>query len=958
MNYIPLNIKTNYELLSSLIKSNDLISFLIEKNIPAFAVTDSNMFSCMELYDLSKKNNIKMLIAAEIKEYNIYLYAKNYNGYISLCNIVSKKNISSISLEEISKYNDIIAVSKIDNYEEVNKLFKEVYIGYTNKEEREKALSLTNNILFNKEILCLNEEDNEYLRYLYAIKNKEIFNEDIPKYNNHYLNNIDEIDTKTTIDFISLINIEIDKSQKHIPVYREDSKEYLRALSIKGLYKRLNNVVPNEYKTRLNYELSVIESMNFTDYFLIVYDYVLYAKKNNIMVGPGRGSAAGCLVSYTLGITEIDPLKYGLIFERFLNPGRITMPDIDVDFDNQRRDEVIEYVKNRYGKMNVGNIIAFDTMLPKQVLRDVGKTLEIEPTKIDRLCKLIKTEETLEELKNNKDFITYINRYDDLKRLFKISNKLCGLKRNTSIHAAGVVISNENLSNIMPLYKRDNNILTGYSMQYIEELGLLKMDFLSIKNLNTIFNIVNKIKEDKNITINLNKIPLDDKSTLSLFENANTSGIFQFESNGMINFLRKLKPNDFNTLIDAIALYRPSTMKNIDIYIANRKNKYNIKYDVPELKDILESTYGIIIYQEEVLEILRRLAGYTYANADIIRRAMSKKKADVIENERNKFIEALDKKGYSKDIANKIYDNVVLFAGYGFNKSHSVVYTLIAYQMAYLKAHYPLYFMTYLLNMNKSSDKIKEYLLECKTYKINIKPININISKKDFYIDNNSIIMPFSLIKNIASNVSEEIINERNENGLFKDFYDFLKRCYKGSVNKRVIISLVESGAFDIFNINKKEVINNFEIIINYINLCNDLGETFVTKPILEKCEEYNKKELCELEIKNYGFYLSNHPVTMINRYGLVTLKDIKNNYNKIVPCALLVENIKTINTKKGEKMSFLTLSDEYMTIEAIVFPAIFKRVYIEENKIYKFIVRVEKENDAYRLIVNNVIEF
>ena len=957
MNYIPLNIKTNYELLNSLIRSDDLINFLIQNNINCMAVTDSNMFSCMELYNKCKSNNIKLLIAIEIEEYEIYLYAKNYNGYKSLCNIVSKKNITSITLEEISNYKDLIIVCKINKYEELKDKFEDIFIGYDNVLDRNKCLELTNNIVFNPLMLCIEKSDNEYLRYLYCIKHKKVLDESIPTFNNHYLKYIDNFEIESTIKFSNLINIEINKEEKHIPEYKENAEEYLKALTIKGLNKRLNNNVPLKYKNRLIYELSVISQMGFVNYFLIVYDYVLFAKKNNIMVGPGRGSAAGSLVSYSLGITEIDPLKYGLIFERFLNPERITMPDIDVDFDNERREEVIEYVKNKYGHENVGNIIAFDTLLPKQVLRDVSKVLNINQEKIDRLCKTINKEEDFESLKNNSDFIRYIKRDSSLKELSRICNKLCGLKRNTSTHAAGVVISNSKLSDIMPMYKKDNTILTGYSMEYIEELGLLKMDFLSIKNLNTIFNIVSKINKDLNINIDLNKIPLDDEKTLDLFKNANTSGVFQFESNGMLNFLRKLKPDNFNTIIDAIALYRPSTMNKIEQYIYNKKNPHKIKYLIEEIKPIVSDTYGIIIYQEQVLEVLRTIGGYSYAQADIIRRAMSKKKQDIIIKQRELFLEKIIERGYSKEIGNTLYDEVVAFAGYGFNKSHSVVYSLVAYQMAYLKAHYPLYFMTYLLNMNKSSEKIKEYIDECKTYKLEIENISINNSDKNFIIKNNKIIMPFSIIKNIANNVSEEILNER-EKSKFKDFYDFMKRCYGKSINKRVITSLIEVGVFNELNLNRKMTINNLDIILNYINLCKDLDEKFVTPPLLEKYDEYTEKEINTLEHNNYGFYLSNHPVTLINRYGNVTLNDIPKYFNKHITCVLLIEDIKNINTKKGDKMSFVKLSDEYGVIEGIIFPNVLKKVFIVKGKIYKFIVKVEKEEDLYKLIINNVVDF
>jgi len=955
MNYIPLNIKTHYELLSSLIKIDDLVSFALQNDIKTLGITDSNMFSCMEFYNKCKNNSIKPIIGIDIYNLNVIVYAKNYNGYKALCNIVSEKNINELTLEFIKKYSkDIIVCTKYDNYNNIKDLFDLVYIYYSTEEEKKNALVLTDDIVYMNNMYCLYEKDNEFLSYLELIKNKKNISDEIINYNNHYIKINNEFDINTTYKFSSLINIEFPISSRHIPIYKENSEEFLKALCKKGLEKRLNNNVTNEYINRLKYELSVICKMGFVDYFLIVYDFVLFAKKNKIMVGPGRGSAAGSLVSYALGITDIDPLKYGLIFERFLNPERITMPDIDVDFDNTRRDDVIEYVKNKYGIEYVGNIISFDTMLPKQVLREVGRILNIDNNKIDRLCKTILNEDDFQKLKENNEFIRIVKRDDEIKELTRISNKLCGLKKNTSTHAAGVVISDIKLRDIIPLYKRDNNILTGYSMEYIESLGLLKMDFLSIKNLNTIFNIVHEINKKDNIDIN--KIDFNDKKTLELFKTGKTSGVFQFESSGMINFLKQLKIDSFDTIIDAIALYRPGPREMIPTYIKRKDKKEKITYIVKELEPILKSTYGVMIYQEQVLEILRAVGGYSYAEADIIRRAMSKKKKDIIEKEKSRFISGVISKGYTESIALELYNQIIKFSNYGFNKSHSVVYSVVAFQMAYLKAHYPLYFMTYLLNMNKSSYKVKEYLTEAKLYNIEIEKISINKSHKDFIIENNKIVLPFSLIKNIATNVSEEIITER-EKGPFKSFYDFMIRCYQRSVNKRVVISMIKCGVFDEFNVNKKEIIENFDIILNYVSLCKDIDESLVSKPLLEEYIDYSDSECIDFEIENYGFYLSNHPVTKIDREGLVDISNIKNYFNKTVTTVLLVDNIKNIVTKDNEKMAFIKLSDEYGDIEGVCFPKVYNRLNIEKGKIYKFIVNVEKRHDEYQLVINNAIE-
>ena len=507
----------------------------------------------------------------------------------------------------------------------------------------------------------------------------------------------------------------------------------------------------------------------------------------------------------------------------------------------------------------------------------------------------------------------------------------------------------------MPLYKSSGVILTGYDKDLIEDLGLLKMDFLSIKNLNTISNIIEEIKQD-GININIDAIDLNDKKTLDLFKNAYTSGIFQFESDGMRSFLKKLSVDNFNTLVDAIALYRPGPREMIDEYILRKSGKKKVTYLVDELESILKSTHGIIIYQEQVLEILRKIGGYTYAEADLIRRAMSKKKADVIENEKTRFFSRVIEKGYTKEVAEELYNLIIKFSSYGFNKSHSVVYSLVAFQMAYLKINYTQYFMKNLLNMNKSSVKIKEYIDESKLLGLEFSKININASSKEFIIKNNKLIFPLSLIKSIGVNVSEEIELERQK-GNFKDFYDFMIRCYGKSINKKVIIALIECGAFDEFKINKKTYIENIDEIINYASLCRDLATTLVETPQFNEQTDYTDKEEINNEIKNYGFYLSHHPVTKYDRTSLVTLNNIYQYFNRTVTSILFVEDVKTIKTKNNDKMSFIKLSDEYNSIEGILFPEQYKKLgEIEKNNIYKVIGKIERRNNDYQFIIYNIV--
>lgn len=960
MKYLLLNVKTGYELLDSLIKEEDLILYARDNGIDAIGITNSNMFNAIEFYNLCNKNNIKPIIGCELVLDNkrFLVYAKNYFGYINLCNIVSKKNIDGICYEYIKNYSsNLKCVCDKCDYDFFKSIFDDVYIGFKTEEEYlyiDKSIKC----VFVPEVKYFYESDKEYYKYLRYIKDGKTISDEVSYDDYHIIScNNDDI-IKTTYEFIEDIDVVFPPSKLRIPVYREDYKEFFKALCFKGLSKRFNGKVSQVYIDRLNYEMEVIDRMEFINYFLIVYDFVLFAKKNGIMVGPGRGSAAGSLVSYVLGITEIDPLKYDLIFERFLNPERITMPDIDIDFDNMRRDDVTNYVKEKYGFDRVANIITFNTLLPKQIIRDVARVMEISDSRVDRICKYIKLEKNFSELKENKLFMNVINSDDELKKLVRICNRLCGFKRNTSIHAAGVVISDSSLCDIMPLYSSDGNVLTGFTMDYIESMGLLKMDFLSIRNLNTIFNIINDIKQESGEVININKIPLNDDETLKIFEYANTSGIFQFESSGMRNFLRMLKVKSFNDLIDAIALYRPGPREMIGEYISNRSGNKKIKYLIKELEPILSSTYGIMIYQEQVLEILRKIGGYSYAQADVIRRAMSKKKADIIEKEKDNFINGVVNHGYDRSIGEELYNKIIMFSNYGFNKSHSVVYSMVAYQMAYLKSRYSLYFIKSLLNMSINSDiKVKEYIDEARVFKIEFSNISINKSCDKFIIDNKRLVLPFSIIKNIGEAVCNEIITER-EKGSFKSLYDFLIRTYGKGINKRVVIALIECGAFNEFGLNKKETIMNIDLVIDYIMLCKDLDESLIPTPVFEEYDDYSDNEMMDIEIKNYGFYLSHHPVCKYDRSNLVNSLSVSNYFNKTIHIILLVESIKTITTKNNEKMSFLTLSDEFGKLEGVLFPNAYNKFFnIEKGKVYAFDANVEKRNNEYQLVVYNVLD-
>lgn len=944
-----LSIKTDYSILTSLIKIPDLISYAINNHIEALGIIDDNLSSSMEFILECQKNNIKPLVSLEVNYQNskIYLYAKDEQGLHNLFKINTIILNNPLTINDLKKYiNNLIIIlpyNSIKLYDELKAITNNIFIGYQTKQEKQSALIITNKIIYFNQVLSLTKEDTKYLNYLNMIKDNLTYDtyQDID-YSNNYLHITEDAD-----ELINEVSITISPSKNLIPHYDEnikDSFSYLKTLSIKGLTKRLNGNVPKEYQERLLYELDVINKMNFVDYFLIVYDYVKYSIKNNIYVGPGRGSAAGSLVTYSLGITSIDPLKYNLLFERFLNPERVTMPDIDIDFDASKRYLVIDYVKERYGSKRVMPIMTYGTLTSKQVLLNVSKILNIDISKIN---KLIDPKKTLKE-NLTEEIIKILNTDKKIKQVYYESLKLEGLKKHISTHAAGVVISKEDLDDIIPITKSGDVYLTGYTMNYLESLGLLKMDFLAIKDLTTMASIIDKLPTK----ININNIDLNNEEVLNRFKNANTTGIFQFESAGMKNFLRKLKPNSFNDLVVALALFRPGPMQNIDSFIKRKEGKEKVEYIVPALEPILKETYGIIVYQEQIMQIFRTIASYKMSEADLIRRAISKKKEKIIIEEKEKFILRAEKNGYSKEISTKIYDLILKFANYGFNKSHSVAYALVGYQMMYLKVMYPKIFYSSLLNINIGSvTKTKEYIDEAKSLNIKIVKPDINTSSYDYYI-NNDIIMPLRVIKNIGDVVSLEIFEERKKSP-YQDFFDFVSRIYNKNINTKTIETLIYAGALDSFNQTRNTLINNIKQALIYAELVSGLDSNLVTKPNLEIYEELPSNELMNKELELFGFYVSNHPAS---KYNEIKIMNIKNYFDKTITTVGLLESIKTIKTKNNDTMAFLEISDETGSLSYTLFPnKISYANLLKVGDLLKINGHVEKRYDKYQIIVNKI---
>lgn len=971
MNYTPLQVKTSYSILSSLNDIKKLVSLASEYGYTSLAITDeSNMFGVMEFYLECQKYNIKPIIGIELNYENtiLLLYAKNLSGYHNLIKLSTIKSDRELTIEDLTTYKDnlilIMPYSTLD--ESIYNLYDDKYIGYQTKEERSK-ITIPSKKVFINNIKYLHQSDYVYLDYIYMIRDSKVLGEyELNTHQGNYLMDPSivktlspEEDIKNTQIISDSCNVELTYTKGLLPIYDQNinSRQYLYDLSHKGLNKRLNGNVPKNYLDRLEKELKVIDEMNFNDYFLIVYDYVFFAKKNNILVGPGRGSAAGSLVSYTLGITDIDPIKYDLLFERFLNKERVTMPDIDIDFDANRRGEVIDYVINKYGEKKVVGIITFNTLGAKQVIRDVGRVLNISQRLIDTIAKMC-TKDLKTSYEENPNLKKLINNSTDLKKLYDISMHLEGLPRHISVHAAGVVMSNTCIDEVIPLYRNQLGMyVTGYSKDYLEPLGLLKMDFLGISNLTMLDEVINNIRENEKINITFANIPMDDKKTIALFNTGNTDGIFQFESPGMIKFLKKLKATSFKDIYAAISLYRPGPMDSIDDYIKRREGKVAIDYIHKNLEPILKETYGIIIYQEQIMQIACKIAGYTLGEADILRRAMAKKKESVLINEKTKFTEKSLALGYDIDTINKVYDIILRFANYGFNKSHAVAYSVISYKMAFLKAHFYPYFMVSLLtNSINNENKTNIYIAKLRQNNIPVLLPNINQSENKYITKNNQIICPLSIIRNVGTSITTIILKER-EKSPFKDFIDFCVRLTSQSINKKVLTSLILSGSFDTFGYNKKTLINNLDNILNYVELSKDAGFIELVPPIIDEFPEYTKEELINNELNTFGFYLTYHPVSKYKENINTSTLLLEEYTDKFIELVLEINQIKEIVTKKNDVMAFVKASDEYKQIDLTLFPKVYaENKNLEIKNIVKIYGKVEKRFDNYQIIVSRII--
>lgn len=763
-----------------------------------------------------------------------------------------------------------------------------------------------------------------------------------------------------TIEIAEQCNLELKFEEKHIPKISvppgESLESHLERLSREGLERRLMSYREREdfkersshYWTRLAEELKVIKSMGYSGYFLIVADFINFAKSRRIPVGPGRGSAAGSLVAYALNITDLDPIEYDLIFERFLNPGRkSSMPDVDVDFCMEGRNDVIQYVMDKYGKENVAQIITFGKMQARAVIRDVGRVMDIPYAEVDRIAKLIPNtlNITLDQALKQEPRLEEVVRKDPkVESLFSVAKLLEGLSRHASTHAAGVVISNKPLTEYLPLYRGQNGeVMTQYPMKEVEAIGLVKFDFLGLKTLTVVNHTIQLIEKDHGVKIELSQIPLDDPKVFSLLGTGSTLGIFQLESSGMKDLLVKLKPENFREIIALVALYRPGPLRSgmVDEFIKRKHGKETIRYEVKELEGILKDTYGVIVYQEQVMRIASSLANFSLEDADILRRAMSKKDPKEMEMQKEKFLEGARKNRIPPTKAGKIFDQMAKFAEYGFNKSHSAAYALIAYQTAYLKAHYPIEFMAALLTSEvQNADKIVKYIAECREMGINILPPDINESYKDFTVIGNQIRFGLAAVKNVGDAAIESILSEREQRGKFQSLSDFCKRVDLRKVNRRVVESLIKCGAFDFSKAYRSQMLTILDDILERSQSAQrKRGEAQLSMlmSVLEEkdegypeIDEFPENQLIIFEKETIGFYISRHPLSRyqeeIKKYShedTSTLPGLPNG-TEVKICGL-VSGLKEIHTKKGDRMAFLNLEDMKGFVEVILFPEVFK---------------------------------
>ncbi|MCI9094493.1 MAG: DNA polymerase III subunit alpha [Coprobacillus sp.] len=987
-----LQVISSFSFQNSTILIKDLVENASQKHIEALALTDkNNMFGALEFSEACLKKGIKPIFGMEasvkIQEeiYPFLLLAKDDIGYFDLVKINCDINIHEercIDLKRLSSYQKhlyvmsasmegiierLVAKEMEEEAIKYLKLLKELfqdnyYIMIQNHHIKlqetlnQRLLSLARYLQIR--VVCSNEvsylkksealaldlmqaaHQGTVLDYKYQPITEEKYLKTEEEMSHLFSQEIIEETKKVVLSCKATIPL----NQRHLPAYPVPhggrASDYLRSLCQLGLKKRFQGLsIPQKYIQRLQYELKMIHQMGFDDYFLIVWDYVRFAKVNKIQVGPGRGSAAGSLVAYVLGITGVDPLKYDLLFERFLNPERVSMPDIDIDFQDNRRDEVIEYVIQKYGQDHAAQIITFNTYGPRVAIKEMGKVMGIPLAKLEMIAKMVPThpkhKKTITQMyQTSAQFQSLVNQDSTLRKIIPAMSIIEHLPRNISTHAAGVILSKEPLHDVVPLVKGPTStLMTQYSKDYIEKVGLLKMDFLGLKNLTMIDYICKDIERETDFSIQMNNIPLDNQKVYDLISRADTFGVFQLESQGMRNLLRQMKPSQFDDIVAAIALYRPGPMENIPIYLKRRNHQEKITYPLPEVEPILRSTYGIMIYQEQIMQIAQKIAGFSLGKADILRKAVSKKETKLMASMREEFIAGCIHNGYQQQKAEELYNLIEKFANYGFNKSHSVAYGYVAYQLAYLKANYPLYFFAAILSNELSSDTTKLHCIqECKAYHVKILPPSVNYSTERFMVENGHIRYSLLAIKNVGYAGYKAIVDERKK-GLFLDVFDFMIRMDESKLSKKMIESLIDAGAFDEFELSRSTIKKNLDMMSDYGNFRNSLN--IEEKPILTIYKDSPIDKLNQ-EKNVLGIYLSMHPIELMKDKLKIQYVNVSSLYDWVgqnVNIIIQLQRVKNITDRKGNEMCFIEGFDESGSVDGVVFASRFKSVAIALKK-------------------------
>lgn len=973
MEYTNLNVKSHYSLLSSTLKVNEIVQFALINKMSYATLCDKRYLSgAMHFIKECQNHQLTPVIGLDFNINNnneiirVLTYAQNMKGFKNLERISSFLNEDTILYDEFQKYaQDLVIVIDMNNtdiyhdyllnntieqasVQKYQTLFPAFYYYFSNRKDKDYMQAFLA-VYDNKQSKVLAIKDSYYLDQEQAItyylldclnhgREAEMF--ELRNYvGNDYL--LNQSQAKTYFTKAELTNL--DKLLKSfepleivkydtLPLYKKTVKEtnkFLQDLCLKGLKKRLTGkkVDQQAYLKRLKFELDTVIDMGYANYFLIVYDYVLYAKTHDILVGPGRGSSAGSLIAYCLGITEVDPIENDLIFERFLNPERVSLPDIDVDFEDDKREQIIDYLKEKYGNNHIAHIITFGTFQAKNSIRDLGRVLKIPNYQLDKVLKLIPNVlnvRLVDLLEESNQLKVVLQANSDLDFVYQQAIKIEGLIRHISTHAAGIIIANKDVYDYGATIASQDSLSIQYTMDVLEEMGLYKMDILGLRNLTILSEILNDIDED----INLSKINLKDPKTLDLMSKGQTLGIFQFESIGVIKVLQKMKVTGLDDMVATTALFRPGPMQYINEYI-NRKNGL-VKYDYihPDLKDILASTYGIIVYQEQIMQICQKMAGFSYAKADIVRKGMAKKDEKILKDIKEDFISSSVKNGYTKSVATKVYDMILLFSNYGFNKAHAYSYALLGYYLAYLKANYPQAFFKNILTSNVHNvPKLKQYMHEMKAYDLKLDSPSLNKSTLAFVMDDKNFIMPLISIKGIGERNAKDIIEEREANGLYQDYLDALIRLNKIKINESIIKALIYAGAFDEFKYNRKTMIENLDSVARYVELNSGMDKQnmleldIVKKPSITKYRD--DQDIASKELDYLGLYINNHPLDKyIDEYPENTLDNI----SKSNPALIIVDNLREIRTKKGQLMAFVEVSDYLTNKTLVVFPGVYQR--------------------------------